>query len=168
MEQFFREAYDRHAGRLFNTAFRILGNRADAEDALQEAFLSAFRHREGFEGRAALGTWLHSILVNRSINMLRTRRSLLTDMDAAADMISEDDTSEDEDMPLDVEAVKRAVARLPDGYRTVLCLHLFEGYDHGEISGILGVAPASVRSQYHRARKQLAALLTEKNPRDEG
>lgn len=167
-ERFFRDAYDRHAGRLFNTAFRILGNKADAEDALQEAFLSAFRHREGFEGRAALGTWLHSIVVNRSINLLRARRSLLTDMDAAADMPSVEEHTDEEDLLLDVDAVKRAVARLPDGYRTVLCLHLFEGYDHGEISGILGVAPASVRSQYHRARKQLAALLKEKNQRDEG
>jgi RNA polymerase sigma factor (sigma-70 family) len=164
-ESFFRDAYDRHAGRLFNTAFRILGNRADAEDALQEAFLAAFRHREAFEGRAAVGTWLHSIVVNRSINLLRARRSILTDMDAAADMHTQEDPADDEDLTLDVDSVKRAVASLPDGYRTVICLHLFEGYDHGEISGILGVAPASVRSQYHRARKQLATLLKEKTVR---
>lgn len=162
MEALFRDAYERHGRRLYNTAFRILGNRSDAEDALQESFLAAFRNRDGFEGRAAIGTWLHRIVVNRSINLMRSRRALLTDMDAAEDIPSEDEAFDDVGIQMDVASVKRAVALLPDGYRTVICLHLFEGYDHGEISEILGVARASVRSQYHRARKQLILLLSQK------
>jgi len=158
----FRDAYDRHAHRLFNTALRILGNRSDAEDALQEAFLAAFRHREGFEGRAAIGTWLHRIVVNRAINQLRARRTILIDMDAAVEVPTEEPPMDAETPALDLASVQRAVATLPDGYRTVICLHLFEGYDHGEIAEILGVARASVRSQYHRARKQLASLLSQK------
>lgn len=162
MDALFRDAYDRHARRLFNTAYRILGNRSDAEDALQEAFLAAFRNRDGFEGRAAIGTWLHRIVVNRSINLMRSRRNLPTDMDAAEDIPTEDAAFDEPALQLDVASVKRAVALLPDGYRTVICLHLFEGYDHGEISDILGVARASVRSQYHRARKQLMTMLSQK------
>ena len=162
MEALFKDAYERHARRLFNTAYRILGNRSDAEDALQEAFLAAFRNREGFEGRAAIGTWLHRIVVNRSINLMRTRRNLLTDRDAAEEIPMEDEGLDEEGLQMDVASVKRAVALLPDGYRTVICLHLFEGYDHGEISEILGVARASVRSQYHRARKQLMIILSQK------
>lgn len=162
IEALFRDAYERHARRLFNTAYRILGNRSDAEDALQEAFLSAFRNREGFEGRAAVGTWLHRIVVNCSINLMRSRRNLLTDMDAAEEVPTEEEAMDEEGLQMDVASVKRAIALLPDGYRTVICLHLFEGYDHVEISEILGVARASVRSQYHRARKQLVNLLNQK------
>jgi len=113
MDALFRDAYERHARRLFNTAYRILGNRSDAEDALQEAFLAAFRNREGFEGRAAIGTWLHRIVVNRSINLMRSRRTLLTDMNAAEEIPTEDAALDEPALQLDVESVKRAVALLP-------------------------------------------------------
>lgn len=105
-----------------------------------------------------MGSWLHRIVVNRSVNMLRSRKLLLTD----GELEIADDTDDDPDAAdteLQVEQIRRAVMSLPTGYRTVLTLHLFEGYDHEEIASILGIAPVSARSQYHRARNNLLRII---------
>jgi RNA polymerase sigma factor (sigma-70 family) len=162
LERQFREAYDLYARRLYNTACRIIGRPEDAEDVLQESFLEAFRHLRSFEGRASMGSWLHRIVVNRSINLLKSRKLILTDTEPeiADDMHPAEDTA---DLTLQVEQIRRAVMDLPTGYRTVLSLHLFEGYDHEEIASILGIAPVSARSQYHRARNALLKIIRQKN-----
>jgi RNA polymerase sigma-70 factor (ECF subfamily) len=157
VEAAFREAYGKYAKRLFNTALRIVGRTEDAEDVLQESFLEAFRNLQNFEGRASLGSWLHRIVVNRSVNLLRSRKLILTDTEQ--EIPEEDHDEDDNDIVLQVEKIKLAVKQLPIGYRTVLTLHLFEGYDYEEIAQILGIAPVSVRSQYHRARNTLIKII---------
>jgi len=158
LERQFQEAYDLYARRLYNTACRIVGRSEDAEDVLQESFLEAFRHLPQFEGRASIGSWLHRIVVNRAVNLLRSRKLIL--MDTTVDIADDSDTEADAmDLELQVEQIRRAVMTLPVGYRTVLTLHLFEGYDHEEIAYILGIAPVSVRSQYHRARNNLLKII---------
>ncbi len=109
-----------------------------------------------------MGSWLHRIVVNRSINLLKSRKLILTDAepDIADDMDPREDAT---DLVMQVEEIRRAVMDLPTGYRTVLSLHLFEGYDHEEIASILGIAPVSVRSQYHRARNALLKIIRQKN-----
>lgn len=161
-QQQFREAYDRYAKKLYNTAFRIVGQTEDAEDVLQESFMEAFRNLSSFEGRASMGTWLHRIVVNRSVNLLKTRRLILmeSESDILADPASDDDAT---DLTLQVDQIKKAMMALPTGYRTVLSLHLFEGYDHKEIASILGIAPTTARSQYHRARNVLLKKIRQIN-----
>jgi RNA polymerase sigma factor (sigma-70 family) len=158
----FREAYDRYAKRLYNTALRIVGQEQDAEDVLQESFLDAFRNLQSFEGRASMGTWLHRIVVNRSVNLLKSRKLILTDAEPEipVDPHSDEDAA---DLTLQVEQIRKAVMALPTGYRTVLSLHLFEGYDHEEIASILGIAHTSARSQYHRARNALLKFIRQKD-----
>lgn len=154
----FREAYHMYAKRLFNTALRIVGQTEDAEDVLQESFLEAFRNLQSFEGRASMGSWLHRIVVNRSVNLLKSRRMILTE--SPVEIPETTDTEDDmADITLQVEQIKRALAMLPAGYRTVLTLHLFEGYDYEEIAIVLDIAPVSVRSQYHRARQALLKII---------
>jgi RNA polymerase sigma-70 factor (ECF subfamily) len=81
-------------------------------------------------------------------------------MDSPIDIADDADTEADAmDLELQVEQIRRAAMSLPVGYRTVLTLHLFEGYDHEEIASILGIAPVSVRSQYHRARNNLLRII---------
>jgi RNA polymerase sigma-70 factor (ECF subfamily) len=157
VEAAFREAYCKYAKRLFNTALRIVGRTEDAEDVLQESFMEAFRNLRSFEGRASMGTWLHRIVVNRSINLLRSRKLILTD--AEQEIPEEVQEEEAADLGLQVEKVKLALMQLPIGYKTVLTLHLFEGYDYEEIAQIMGIAPVSVRSQYHRARNTLINII---------
>jgi RNA polymerase sigma factor (sigma-70 family) len=154
LQQQFREAYDRYAKRLYNTAFRIVGQTEDAEDVLQESFLEAFKNLPSFEGRASMGSWLHRIVVNRSVNLLKSRRLILTDTEPDI-TVGPAPIEEEADLTLQVEQIRRAMMALPTGYRTVLSLHLFEGYDHEEIASILGIAPVTARSQYHRARNVL-------------
>lgn len=161
LQQQFRDAYDRYAKRLYNTAFRILGQTEDAEDVLQESFLEAFKNLPSFEGRATIGTWLHKIVVNRSVNLLKARRLILSDTEPEIPV--DPDPDDAADLSLQVEQIRRAMMALPTGYRTVLSLHLFEGYDHEEIASILGIAPVTARSQYHRARNVLLKNIRQKN-----
>jgi len=156
----YRKLYDLYARAMFNTALRILNNRTDAEDVLQDAFTEAFSHLNGFGERAAFGTWLRRITVNRSINFLKKKRVPTTGLDEElVDGTKEDAPADDSVMRYRMNEIRLAIQELPDGYRTVICLHLLEGYDHEEIAQILQVSQVTVRTQYSRARKKLLHII---------
>lgn len=148
---------------MYNTCLRILNSEPEAEDVLQESFTEAFRNLGTFEYRTSFGGWLKQICVNRSINQLKKRRISFVDPDSVslADMNPENGPTEIE-TALKVETVKKAIMKLPDGFRTVLSLFLLEGYDHEEIAEILRVAPSTTRTQYMRAKQKLLQILNEK------
>ena len=158
----FRELYQRYSKAMFNTCLRLLNDRAEAEDVLQESFIEAFKNLDGFEYRTSFGGWLKQICVNRSINQLKKRKLIFLDIEKASDRDWIEETPVDEnEISLQVETVKKAIMLLPDGYRTVLNLYLLEGYDHEEIAEILNVAESTTRTQYMRARQKLLQLLKE-------
>lgn len=151
--------YRQYAKAMYNTSVRIVNNPADAEDVLQEAFIAAFR-LDKFDYSSTFGAWLKRIVVNKSIDVLRKRRLITIDIDDTRAHELQDSSSEhDESITLKVGEIRKAVAQLPTGYRTVLSLSLFEGYDYDEIGEILKIEPGTVRTQYHRARKKLLQLL---------
>ena len=114
---------------------------AEAEDVLQESFTEAFKNLHSFEYRTSFGGWLKQICINRSINQLKKRKVNWVDIDATDTYNYPEETVIDEnEIRLKVEAVKKSIMKLPDGYRTVLTLYLLEGYDHEEIAEILNVA----------------------------
>lgn len=158
-----REAYYRiyrlYARSMYNVSFRITGREEDAEDALQEAFISAFRNLESYRADATFGAWLKRIVVNKSINVLKKRRHELIPEDEGWD-VAEEGVSDDYKEGLTVERVKKAIEELPDGYRTVLSLYLLEGYDHQEIAGIMGISESTSKSQLNRAKGKLREKLT--------
>ncbi len=156
----FRKLYELYSRAMFNTSYRILNDFTEAEDVLQESFIDAYRHLGSFSNRSSFGSWLKQIVVNKSINVLRRKRPVLTDMEQGpfADL-AEDDRYDETDMQRRIDDVRNAIQALPDGYRTVLSLYLLEGYDHEEISEILQVAHATVRTQYVRAKRKLLDLL---------
>ena len=132
------------------------------EDVLQESFIEAFKNLERFEYRTSFGGWLKQICINRAINQLKKRKIDLVDIEQVADHDSAAEAPVDEvEISLKVEAVKKAIMRLPDGYRTVLNLYLLEGYDHEEIAEILQVAESTTRTQYMRAKQKLLQFLKE-------
>lgn len=156
----YKELYQRYCRAMYNTCLRLLNNVAEAEDVLQESFTEAFKNLPHFENRTSFGGWLKQICVNRSINQLKKRKIDLVDMEKADQYGSADEMRIDEnEISLKVEAVKRAIMKLPDGYRTVLSLYLLEGYDHEEIAGILNVAESTTRTQFIRAKQKLLQLL---------
>jgi RNA polymerase sigma-70 factor (ECF subfamily) len=154
----YRVLYDRYSKAMFNTALRIVNKVADAEDILQDSFSDAFMQLRSFENKSTFGAWLKQIVVFKSINHLKKQRISFVDMEKAEDVPEENEISEAEVM-YTVNRIKEKMQGMPDGYRTVLSLHLFEGYDHEEISEILGVAHSTVRTQYIRAKQKLLQLL---------
>ena len=157
------EIYKQYSKAMFNTSFRILKDSAEAEDVVQEGFLKAFQNIETYSGSVSFGAWLKKIIINASLDSWRKRKLEFENIDDIKVQFFEDDTINDEyEIEYKVEQVKLAIASLPDGYRIVLSLYLLEGYDHDEISEILGITASTSRSQLVRARKKLLDLLTEK------
>ncbi|MDP7479672.1 MAG: RNA polymerase sigma factor [Vicinamibacterales bacterium] len=156
----FETLYRTHARRIYSLAYRFVGNSADAEELLQEIFLQAHRRLDSFRQEAALSTWLHRLAVNRCLDHVRSRgarQAAHTDsLDDQAVAAPRARVSTDTITRLDLE---QAVAKLPDGYRTVFILHDVEGYEHREIAELLGIAVGTSKSQVHKARLKLRTLL---------
>ncbi len=148
---------------MFNTSLNILRDRAEAEDIMQEAFLSAFEKIESYRGEVSFGVWLKKIVINRSLDALRSRKIDFTAVEGKEEVL--EDTVEQETFSYNIEEIKEAINKLSEGYRTVLSLFLIEGYDHEEISQLLGVSNATSRSQYMRAKQRLKKILLEKYKR---
>lgn len=161
----FEEIYKAHAGKLFSVACRMLGNRADAEDLLQDIFLSAHRKLDGFRGEAALGTWLYRLAANHCLDYLRSRASRteqVTDtLDDEAGLFAAGSRglAEQTVSKMDLE---RALARLPEGCRAAFVLHDVQGLEHKEVAEVLGIAEGTSKSQVHKARLRLRAMLSQR------
>ncbi|MGI4884708.1 MAG: RNA polymerase sigma factor [Janthinobacterium lividum] len=158
------ELYRRYAKAMFNAALRITGDYAEAEDVLQESFLSAFRELSSYKGDSSFGAWLKRIVVNKSINCLRQRRLALVPLgEHHHDAPTETHYSADDEAETHYRAdvLRRCIQELPDGYRVVLTLYLLEGYDHLEVAGILGISESTSKSQYSRARAKLRELAAQ-------
>jgi RNA polymerase sigma-70 factor (ECF subfamily) len=153
----YRLLYERYAKAMFNTALRIVNTVPDAEDVLQESFTDAFRQLKLFENRSTFGAWLKQIVIYKSIGLLKKKRLNLVEMDSTVDMAEA--IPDEDDIWYTVDMIRQTIQQLPDGYRTVLSLYLLEGYDHEEISEILGIAQSTVRTQYIRAKQKLLQLL---------
>ncbi len=149
---------------MYNTSLRIVNDTMEAEDIMQESFLSAFEKIETYSGTVSFGAWLKKIVINRSLDALSRRKAIFEDIESHTGI--RDDSSEDqlrqEDVDFRVEEVKEAIERLPDGYRIILSLYLLEGYDHDEIGEILGISSSTSRSQLSRAKQKLIAELKKK------
>lgn len=147
-----------HAGAMLTVARRYFGDTDDAADAVQDAFVSAFRAMGTFEGTSRLGTWLHRIAVNACLMKLRYRKR------------RPNVSLEDRTLPARVEEaevhradtcfrVRTAVSRLPEAYRRVVELRDFDGLDTATTAARLGTTAEVVKTRLHRARTALKALL---------
>jgi RNA polymerase sigma-70 factor (ECF subfamily) len=151
--------YKLYARSMYNVGYRIVNHAGEAEDVLQEAFISAFRNLEYYRGDASFGSWLKRIVVNKAINVIKKRRP--ERLPEGTDFEVADSGDEEREFPYSVDQVKKAIASLPDGYRSVLSLYLLEGYDHSEIAEILGISESTSKSQFNRSKKKLISLLEE-------
>ena len=158
-EPTFEAFYRTHAKRIYSLAYRFTGNAADAEELLQEIFLQAHRKLDSFRQEAALSTWLHRLAVNRCLDHLRSRA---VRQNARTESLSDEAWPQPRaraSSPITRLDLERAIAQLPDGCRAAFVLHDVEGYEHREIAALLGVAAGTSKSQVHRARLRLRALL---------
>jgi RNA polymerase sigma factor (sigma-70 family) len=156
----YAELYQKYSKAMYNTSLRIVNHTADAEDVLQESFVDAFAAIDSFAYKSTFGAWLKRIVINKSINALRKKKMNIIDIDkTSAIHVPEEDAYDEEELKLKVEEIKKAVKDLPNGYRTVLSLHLFEGYDQEEIAEIMQISHATVRTQYMRAKQKLLFII---------
>ena len=150
--------YSQYSKAMYNLAFRMMNNREDAEDILQEAFTDAFRKLGSYRFESTFGAWIKTIIINKCINQLKKRKAEFV-FDEIPDKETYDIEKDDEPYQKDIQKVFKAIEYLPDGYRLVFTLYLLEGYDHSEISGILDISESTSKTQYHRAKRKLIQLL---------
>jgi RNA polymerase sigma-70 factor, ECF subfamily len=147
--------YNQYSKAMYNLAYRILNNKEDAEDILQETFVDCFRNLDSFKFRSTFGAWLKKILVNKCINQLKKRKVDLKLCEELPNNIS----TEESEIVYNTKKIFKSIAMLPDGYRVILTLYLLEGYDHTEISQILGISVSTSKSQYSRAKGKLRNIV---------
>jgi len=163
----FEELYKAHAGKLFSVACRMVGNPADAEDLLQEIFLSAHRKLDGFRGESALGTWLYRLATNHCLDYLRSRAARTNQL---TDTLDDDRGQVDPprgglaERSITKMDLERALAQLPEGCRAAFVLHDVQGLEHREVGEALGIAEGTSKSQVHKARLRLRAILSGTGP----
>lgn len=140
---------------MYNSSLRIVNDYTEAEDIMQESFLAAFEKIKTYSGKVSFGSWLKKIVVNKSLDALRKKRIEIVELNDQSTQIELEKEVNEVEIQYHVEKVKEAMEKLPDGYRVVLSLYLFEGYDHDEISGIMGINSSTSRSQFARAKQRL-------------
>ena len=152
------EIYKLYYKSMYNSSLRIVGVPEEAEDIMQESFLTAFQKLKTFKGDVSFGSWLKKIVINRSLDGLRKRKVIFEVLHPELPVANEPEPEVD---PITVEEVKLAINSLPDGYQTILSLILLEGYDHEEVGEILGIKNVTSRTQFSRARQRLKEILTD-------
>lgn len=154
--------YERFAPRMLGLCVRYVGNRADAEEVMQEGFISVFLHLHQFRFAGPLESWIRKIMVRAAVNYIRRRRWISL----------EDRKEESEGMGIctaqsagEERELIQLILQMPKGYRTIFNLHVVEGYAHREIAALLGIDEGTSRSQFARARAWLQARLSADQPR---
>ena len=150
--------YKQYAQRLYIACLRIVGNSSEAEEAMQDSFLKIFTRLDQYHDGQCFEAWMHRIAIHTAIDYVRRQAP---DQEELSDNLAEPDEEgpDEEDIQYSVAQIKEATTKLPAGYRIILSLYLFEGYDMEEIASILKIQPPSVRSQYLRAKRKLLDIL---------
>jgi len=155
------QLYQLYSRAMYNVCYRMINNREEAEDMLQESFSEAFHRLGTFRFESAFGAWLKRITVNKCINALKKRKAKLVPVEELPDLQDQDEDKVDVSS-ITVTQVREAMESLPEGYRVIFSLYLLEGYDHAEISQIMDISESTSKSQYLRARQKLKEILTQR------
>ena len=153
--------YKQYCEGMFCVAMRFVQNSDDAEDVVQESFIKAFQRIHQFKGEVTFGAWLKRIVINKSIDFLKSRNNKLIELDENYMHIEEDDDwTVDNDIT--IAKVKRTIGLLPEKYKYVVMMFLIEGYDHKEIAQVLKLTETTSRTRLLRGKGYLKELLKEK------
>ncbi len=155
----FRELYRHHAGRVYALCLRLTGDGRDAEERTQDVFVRLWDKLRSFRGESAFSSWLHRLAVNVVLNERRTtgrRERRVMPAEDPDDVVGAQHAAPPAGLSIDLE---RAIAELPDGAREVFVLYDIEGYGHGEIAQLAGIAEGTSKAQLFRARRLLREKL---------
>ena len=158
----FEEIYKRHHRRVYSICLRMLQNASEAEDLTQDVFIQLYRKISSFRGDSAFTTWLHRMTVNQVLMHFRKRTvkyEKTTEEGETPDQIVSGTGNPHKMQIVDKIALDNAIEQLPTGYKNVFVLHDVEGYQHGEIATMTGVAEGTSKAQLFRARRLLREAL---------
>jgi len=141
---------------MYNLALRMTGDKNDAEDVLQDAFIKAFQEVHKLKNETAFGGWLRRIVVNHCIDATRKKKIVFTDVEKVKDVHPETVEIEED---IDPEMIHKMIKQLPDGAREILVMRALEGYRHAEIGEQLGISESTAKTQYFRAKQLLGKML---------
>lgn len=154
------QLYELYYKAMFNTAVGIVNDSMQAEELMQNGFMTAFTKMDKWHQKSSFGAWLKRVVINECLDHLSKRK--LDTVSIEEMQISTPQDEEMDDPEYSVAEVKAVMKDLPQGYRTILSLYLFEGYDHEEISDVLKISSSTSRSQYLRAKKKLIERIKSK------
>ena len=169
-QEAFGQLIDRHAATIVNLAYRMVGNRAEAEDLAQETFLSAFKSLPTFRADAKFSTWLYRIASNKCKDWLRVKRPGQAQHDVDVEEVLDVHVAEERtpehllSQQQVAQALEQAIQRLPPLYREAFVLKHIEGLSYEEMQDILGVNGDTLKMRVYKGRLQLSRELAELNP----
>lgn len=146
-----RALYERFKSDMFRVCLRYASNREDAEDYLQEGFITVFRDLQQFRGDGPLGGWIRMVMVRAALQQLRKKKMAIVDLEGLPEL-SANGHHLDVNAQMDAERLTRLIQLMPPGYRTVFNLYVVDGYSHDEIADMLGITASTSKTQLYKAR----------------
>ena len=158
------QLYNQYCNGMYSVAKRFVKHDAEAEDVVQDAFIKAFTKLHQYNAEVTFGAWLKRIVVNTSIDALKSKKQRLVELDDVHLKVVDTDNDDKwlADDTVSIQDIKEAINQLSDKYKYVVMLYLIEGYDHQEISEILKISEVASRTQLYRGKLQLQKLLKQK------
>ncbi len=154
------QLYDLYCDAMYTVALRYVKDSFTAEDVMQEAFIKAFKSMNSYKEEVTFGAWLKRIVINQSIDYLKKRKlELISINEETTTLVDDDHENWNVASTISYEDIVNCIQQLKEKYRIVLTLFLLEGYDHGEISQILGISEVSSRTHLLRGKKQVQEQL---------
>lgn len=152
--------YAKYSKGIYNTILRIVQHTGEAEDILQDTFVSAFQTVNRLYDGSNFGAWIKRIAINKSLSLLRQRKLSFGEFDEEqSESMLEPDGVDEEEFQWKVDVIIKAINDLPKGYRLIVQLHLLENLPQEEVAELLGISHVTVRTQYHRAKKKITELI---------
>lgn len=152
------QLYDLYCDAMYTVALRYVKDSFIAEDVMQEAFIKAFKNIDSYKDGVAFGAWLKRIVINQSIDYLKKKKLELVSINEEITTVADDDNW-NVASTISYQDIVNCIQQLKEKYRVVLTLFLLEGYDHGEISQILGISEVSSRTHLLRGKRQVQEQL---------
>lgn len=156
-----KQLYLQYADAMYNICLRILQHQAEAEDALQEAFIKVFNNIQQYRNESSIGSWIKQIVTNTCLNVLKKRKIIFNELDDNVEL-SETESDNNNETDFSIDDIKKAIEELPQGYRVVFNLFTFEDYSHKQIADMLEISESTAKTQLFKAKRKLKELLLAK------
>jgi RNA polymerase sigma factor (sigma-70 family) len=157
----FTELYNLHSAEVYGTIYNLVQHTAEAEDILQEAFVAAYHGIAKYEYTGGFRAWVKRIAINKALSKMRRVKMKFVELQEGNEQYEPDEEPDEDEMAFRMEEVQRAIATLPENYRTVFQLYAVDDISQAEIGLMLGISTGAVKVAYHRAKQRLLKTLKE-------